>query len=100
MWKTIDSGRVWTPVFDGQPVASEVVGGDGIERRQRCARPSSRGRPEYVEASHHALLMPARGGSVKRCNRAWNEPLGTDVCRAGSRGVPWRGPLGPRPVMP
>src|SRR5215831_6585042 len=22
IWKTIDSGRVWTPVFDGEPVAS------------------------------------------------------------------------------
>src|SRR5512132_1652803 len=22
VWKTIDGGRVWTPVFDGQPVAS------------------------------------------------------------------------------
>jgi hypothetical protein len=22
VWKTIDAGRVWTPVFDGQPVAS------------------------------------------------------------------------------
>jgi len=64
VWKTIDAGRVWTPVFDGQPVACTIDAmGYAFARRRNGAwvPPSDRRLQRQAWPAGLAIALPAEG---------------------------------------
>ena len=66
VWKSIDAGRVWAPVFDSQPVASigalavaPVGARHGLRRQRRIARSAT---PWATATGCTSPPMPARPG--------------------------------------